>query len=802
MSERTEQLQQTIKGMLNAGVRRTTFYPLISESLKQTRGKPRSIRRAMGFAHLLDNVEQAVLPHELLAGSITGMWPLAEDNVSLEQRLMEGRQAVASYLRERLHHPPAKAVERWALMARDHYDARIRFSELQEVAQVLSHEFNGSHDLPYAELYQVLENHFVFDYGEQVRASLAELPWFASNHLSLSFKKALEQGLGKLKKEILSNQSRANETAQKEFYDTTLIAIDAAIRFIHRYARTLEQAAIQAPSVRANELREMAGICDLIAEDVPQTFRQALQLVWMIHLISNIGGGAAMSFGRFDQYMQPFYQRDRAAGLTTTEEAKELIAHLWLKTNEPKMRTVQSLALSGISRAGHDGTNDVTYLCLDVIAEVREPYPNTCVRMHKNSPAELWDKVIDTLRVGIGQPMIFNDDAMLSGLARAGFPLEDARDYYPMGCVEVMLEGLQPTYKGIGGVVFADLLESVFRNGGPNAAGEYGCATGDLSSFETFDGFLEAYLTQLRWKVTHSIKEAEDRFKQGSRELYDPFASIFVEDCLKKGVDVCQGGARYPACFTLNGLGFGTAIDSLAAIKTAVYDRKQYSLQQVKRMLEKDFAGHEGARVQLANQPAAYGNDLDDVDSIARKVYGVFTETILQYRSPIGAFFFPQMFSYNSHINRGETTAATPNGRHRGDALSDGPGPTQGRDVSGPTCLINSVTSNDGSKLIGGCGFNMKINPDFVKGAEGRMILKSLLSTYLQKSGMQIQVNLVDQETLRKAQLSPDQYRNIIVRVAGYCEYFANLDRKLQDEIIRRTAQLEPASSSINTIMP
>ncbi len=248
----------------------------------------------------------------------------------------------------------------------------------------------------------------------------------------------------------------------------------------------------------------MAETCDWIAEKTPRTFRQALQLVWMIHLVSNIGGGSAMSYGRFDQYMMPFYARDLAEGAVTPEEARELIAHLWLKTNEAKMRTVQSLALSGIGRNGVDGTNDLTYLCLDVIGAVREPYPNACVRMHRGSPAALWEKVVDTLQLGIGLPQIFNDDAMLRGLARAGFPAEDARDYYPMGCIEVMLDGLQPTYQGIEGVVFPDLLEAVFHNGGMNADGSPGCATGELSTLRTFEDFLGACLAQLKWRVTAS----------------------------------------------------------------------------------------------------------------------------------------------------------------------------------------------------------------------------------------------------------------------------------------------------------
>ena len=777
MSERSSRLRQVLHDMVDAGPRRTTFYPLLAESLEQTRGRPRALRRAMAFAHLLDRVEQAVLPHELLAGSITGMWPLAEDQVPFEERLEEGRQVISEYLRTREANPAGAAVERWALMARDHYDADISFSDLQQVSRKLADELDGGRQLPYAELYKVLEDHFQFDYGEEVRQALAELPWFASNHLSLSFKKALQRGLGDLRKEIVTRAAQATDPSRKEFYDSTLIAIDAVIRFIHRYARTLRLAADAAEPGRAAELRQMAQICDEVAEDAPVSFRQAIQLVWMIHLVSNIGGGAAMSFARFDQYLGPFYDRDMAAGHLTRPEATELVAHLWLKTNEPKMRTVQSLALSGLARGGQDGTNPLTFVCLDALAEVREPYPNTCVRMHRGSPAALWEKVLDTVLVGIGQPQIFNDDAMLPGLARAGFPADDARDYYPMGCVEVMLEGLQPTYRGARGVVFPALLEAVFNNG----------------AMSTFGDFLDAYLAQLRSSISFSIAEAEKRLQDVNEDLFDPFASIFVDDCLEKGRDICQGGARYSACFTINGLGFGTAIDSLAAIESVVYDRKLYTLEQVKAMLEQDFTNDEAARKILLGSPA-YGNDLEEVDRIARRVYGAYTDAILGHRSALGAIFLAQMFSYNSHVNRGEITAATPNGRRRGEPLSDGPGPSQGRDTGGPTCLISSIGGNDGSRLIGGCGFNLKISPDFVRGPEGRTILKSLLLAYLEKGGMQIQVNMIDQETLRRAQSEPQLYRNVIVRVAGYCEYFTNLDRKLQDEIIRRTAQGAPVA--------
>ncbi len=787
MRDRSTELKRHIHNLCDAGVRRTRFHELAGASLAQTVGEPRPLRRAKAFAHLLDKVEQAVLPHELVAGSILGLWPLSEQTQSAEERLEQGREAVRGYLRRRASDAP-QAVSRWALMGRDHYDGSITFRQLQDLARDLQQEF-ADRNITYSEVYRVLEHEFTFDYGEPQQL-VKDLPWFASNHLHLDYGTALERGLGGIRDEILDRLQEADNPGQRTFYESALIAVEGCIRFIRRYCRTLRGVAErEADAARAAELRQMAKVCEQIAEALPETFRQAVQLMWMLHIIGNLQGGSAMSLGRLDQYLWPFYERDRSAGRIAPAEAQALLECVWLKVNEPKMRTVQSVCLGGTTAQGEDGTNELTDLCLRATHAVAEPYPNTAVRVHAQATEELWDRIADCMLSGNGQPQIFNDAVMLPGLSELGYPAADARDYYPMGCVEVMLAGMMPTYHGGGAVMFPVQLELVFTNGEANLAGETGRRTGELNEFGTFEQFMGAFLLQVRHRAESLMRAAEESYGQDATVRCDPFASLLVKDCLAKGKDVCRGGARYPRSFVLNSMGLGTAADSLAAIKTCVYQRKAVTLHELKAALDANFGGHDALRAMLRNAVPAFGNDQPEVDELAERTYREFVDAVLHHESSIGAIWSPQSFSYHSHVWRGEMTDATPDGRLRSMPFSDGIGPSQGRDVSGPTCLINSVTRLDFGPLTGGTGFNLKLNPGFVRGAEGREILKSLLRTYVERGGLQIQVNLVDQETLKKAQQRPDEYRHVIVRVAGFCEYFVSLDRKLQDEIIQRTAQ-------------
>jgi formate C-acetyltransferase len=640
-----------------------------------------------------------------------------------------------------------------------------------------------------AEVGRVLEQHFVFDYGPEVRERFTELPWVVANHLDLNYAKVVRRGLRGIRDD-LAGRLAASDVARRTFYESALVAVEAAVRFIERQAEALRQAAKGEDAERGTELRDMAAVCDRITHQAPATFREALQLVWLVHVIANVGGGSALSFARFDQYLEPFYRRDLEAGRLTREEAKVLVGCLWLKVNEPKMRTVQSLCLAGTTPEGDCGANDLTRLCLEVCREVQQPYPNCSVRVSRQTPEWLWDEIAATMQAGGGHPMLLNDGTWIPSFERLGYPPDAARDYYNMGCVEMMVQGRTGLWAGCGSVDLPGLLELVLRNGGANLAGTVGAPTGALEDLTTFEAFLNAYLAQIEHQVAAAGRYAEQEAAARAGRWFDPFASALVDDCVERGLDLYQGGSRFPPILPVSSRGIGTAADSLAAIKRVVYDQQRRTLRALWDLLERDYEGEEALRAELEHSGPCFGNDEAEVDAIAQRIFAAYTDAVhaLNQAPTAPGTFVTMMFSYTGHISGGEVTAATPNGRRRGEPISNGIDPSQGRDLAGPTALVNSVTSLEHSRLSGACAFNLKLDPGLMRGATGSRNLQALLKTYIERGGCQIQVNLVDHGTLLEAQQHPERHRNLIVRVAGYSEYFTSLDRRLQDEVIRRTA--------------
>ena len=779
MRERSERLRELIHEHDDAGARRTTFYPITAESLKQTEGEPRPIRRAKAFAHMLGTVELVVHPYELLAGSILGMWPLEPGLPSLDERRRQAIEAIERLRADKRRGGERASAHRWgSMMARDHYDANITFRDLQTLIAEMNERFADADDLSPAEIGRALEDRFQFDYGEETRRLFRELPWDVAHHLHLNYARPLRLGLGRIRDDIARRLAAAADPEKRTFYQSALIAAEALVRFVGRYAERLreEVAKPQAEPGRAAELREMAAVCGRVAEDAPQTFREALQLLWLVHIAANIGGGSALSFARFDQYMFPFYQRDIEAGRLTRDDARALLESMWLKVNGSHMRTVQSIALGGVKPDGTDGLNDLSLLCLEVCAECLEPYPNTCMRVHAGTPDEVYDRIVETMKRGIGHPCLFNDDVMVPNLVKAGYSVEDARDYFPMGCVEIMIQGRQPRWTGVGGVTFPVLLDRMLREA-------------DLDAFATFEAFLDAFCERIREHIA-AFGDNAARIDERWREVCDPFASVLVDDCVERGLDIFHGGARCAPVRSVGTQGVGTAIDSLAAIRKHVFEDRRLSLADMRDLVCDDFAGREALRCQLDRRTPCFGNDIPDVDEIARRIVTAYADAVLDLNRthPGVGHFQTVMFSYTGHVSQGEWLAATPNGRRRGETLSDALGPSQGKDTTGPTALINSVLKLDHRNITAGCAFNLKLTPTMARGAEGHEAMKNLLKTYVQGGGLQIQVNFVGQETLLDAQAHPEKHRNLIVRVAGYSERFTSLDRALQDEIISRTS--------------
>mgnify|MGYP005842614571 CR=1 FL=1 len=795
MNERIKNMAQNIQALNDEGIRRNKYYGLIAHSLRSTVDQPVQIRRAKAFEYLLDNAEQVVLPYELLAGSILGVFPVEKQQAGYEELYSKAVKLLESYLAEKNspvkkedgHRPAIKTFEaefgtkksRWALMSRVHHDASITYQQLQSLIDDMQQHFSGIKELEKYEIGRELERHFKLDYDKDEKRLFDELPWYPANHLALDYPKVIANGLESIRKYINEKLAGARTCEQEEFYISVQITINAVTRFISRYAGKLleESGRTDTPPERSLELKEMGAICKKVSEHKPDTFREGLQLLWMLHVIASIAGGSALSFAGFDRYMSELYQRDLANGTMTREEAKELLCCMWLKVNEPKMRTVQSLTLGGITPDGRDGTNDLTRLCLEVVREVRKPYPNIGVRINDISPDWLYDEVVQTIRAGIGHPMILNDRVWIPNLEKLGYPDSAANDYYNMGCVEIMIPGKQPNWGVTEPIAFPMLLEDVFTK----------WKRGEVTR-DTFDDFMDAYLTVLKNAVHKDRDEALAKKKSMLGCCYDPYASILTGDCLERGKDLFQGGSLYPTHWSVYAYGLGTTADSLSAVKKLVYDEKRFTIEELSAALDADFDGYAAIHSILDRLTPAFGNDNDFVDELAARVFQAFTDEVFLMNEGLkDDRFVSTLFSYFFHVYHGEITGATPNGRRRGETFSDGMGPSQGKDVEGPTKMINSVLKLDHSNVTGGYALNLKINPDFVKDARSRKALAALIKSYLLSGGPQLQINLVDVEALKDAQLHPEKHLDLIVRIGGYCECFVNLDRSLQNEIIGRT---------------
>ena len=784
---RTHALKTSVQDLCDAGVRKTTFYPLIAESLVETLDLPRQIRRAKAFAYLLDNVIQTVLPYELLGGSIIGMWPLVED-VPYEDNLKAAYEAVENEINPKKQEPEKELVEglsfearvnrrflsRFALMARDHYNANIRYSDMQNIIKELKIHYKGNDKIQPYTIGKVMEKFFVFDYGDDVMNLINELPWISANHTHLNYGMVINTGFGALLDKTAKLLKKATDTGdaeKEEFYTAVKISLEAVIRYITRYSDEYKKAADEeADPDRATELEEISSLLKKAATEKAGSFREAMQLMWITHIIASINLGSAMSFARFDQYMYPFYKADIDAGQITEDEARELIVHMILKVNEPKMRTVQSLALGGTTPDGLDATNDLTRIILEAAREVKMPYPNISLRVAGElTPDWAYDEAIKTIKAGFGMPMLVNDDVWIKNFESLGYPVEYAREYYNMGCVEMMIQNRQAHWLGELGntVTFPVILDSILTDHADNKL--------------TVDNF-EDIMTEMTIRIKKLVKtfggETAKRYiEENHRYAYDPFGSALIYNCLDKGKDMYHRGSELPSQMPIGGSGLGTAVDSLSVIKTMVYDRKEINLADLTKIVKSNFKGNEALRLKLSNIANRYGNDDDAVDSIAQKLFLTATEAVHSLNDGTNEDkFVNSYFSYTAHVSFGETLGATPDGRKAGEPLSDGLGPVQGKDIEGPTKLFNSLLKLDYRHLTGANATNLKISPSIMGTKTGVLAFRNLLKAFLADGGPQIQINMVRQEDLIEAQTNPSKHRDIVVRIAGFCEYFVNLD--------------------------
>jgi pyruvate formate-lyase/glycerol dehydratase family glycyl radical enzyme len=580
------------------------------------------------------------------------------------------------------------------------------------------------------------------------------------------------------------------------------IAAKAIIRYAERHAeKALELAKIEQDGQRKNELVKIAEVCQHVPAKAPRDFWEALQYYWFIHLgvTIELNTWDAFSPGRLDQHLYPFFQRGLEEEKLTRDSAEELLQCFWIKFNNqpapPKVGVTAEesgtytdfaqINLGGVRTDGSDGVNEVTYLLLDVIEEMRLLQPSASIQVSKKNPDRFIKRAAEIIRTGFGQPSVFNADLIGQELIRMGKTVLDARCGGSSGCVEVGAFGKE-NYNLTGYFNMPKVLEITLHDGvDPRSGKRVGISTGTLDEIKSMEALFHAFEKQVNYFVDVKVRGNNVIERLYAHYMPCPFLSILVNDCISSGKDYHDGGARYNTSY-IQGVGLGTMTDALTSLKYHVFERQDISLDKFIEILDENFEGSEQFRQKLLNRTPKYGNDDDEADEVMRHIFEIYFNAVDGRQNTKGGEYHINLLPTTVHIYFGSVTGATPDGRFSAAPLSEGVSPVQGADHKGPTAVIRSVAKMDHVRT-GGTLLNQKFTPQILNSEDGMEGLVQLIRTYFLLDGHHIQFNVVDAATLRQAQQHPEQYRSLIVRVAGYSDYFCDLSKTLQDEIIART---------------
>jgi len=582
------------------------------------------------------------------------------------------------------------------------------------------------------------------------------------------------------------------------------IACDAIMVLGERYAAyARELAEKETDEKRKEELLQIAANCDVVPAHRPQTYWQAIQMYWFVHLgvTSELNPWDAYSPGRLDQHLNPFYEKDVEDGILDDEKALELLECLWVKFNNqpapPKVGITlkesstytdfANLNTGGITPDGENGVNNVSYLILDCMDEMRLLQPSSNVQISKKTPQKFLKRACEISRKGWGQPAFYNTDAIIQELMNAGKTLEDARRGGTSGCVETGAFGNE-AYILTGYFNIPKIFELTLNNGYDKMSDQQlGLELGYATDFKTYEELYDAFKKQMQYFIDIKIKGSNVIEKIYAEEMPVPFLSIITNDCISKGKDYNGGGARYNTKY-LQGVGIGTITDCLVAVKYNVFDKKTFTMEELMQALDDNFEGHERILNLVRNKTPKYGNDDDYADDIMKDVFEFYRSQVTGRPNMLGGMYRINMLPTTCHVYFGDVMMASPNGRLAHKPVSEGISPEKGADVNGPTAVVKSCAKMDHLQT-GGTLLNQKFTPSVVAGEEGLNQMANLIRTYFTMDGHHIQFNVIDKETLIKAQQNPEEYKDLIVRVAGYSDHFRNLSKALQDEIIERTEQ-------------
>lgn len=637
-------------------------------------------------------------------------------------------------------------------------------------------------------------------------------------HIAVDYRRVLVEGLSGYKARTRAALDALDLTEpgalrKSAFYRSILITLDAVVAFAHRYADLADDLASTEPdAARADELRTMAAILRKVPEFPAETFREAIQATWLIQLCLQIeSNGHSLSYGRLDQYIDPFYEADLAAGRITEEQAVELLTNLWLKTiTVAKIRgwshtrfsaggpLYQNVTVGGQTPDGRDAVNPTSWIVLKSIAQTRLPQPNLTVRYHRGLSDDFMLECVEVMRLGFGMPALNSDEVIIPSLIEKGVSKEDAYNFSAIGCVEVAVPG-KWGYRctGMSFLNFMKTLLIAMNNGvDPKTGTRLADPTKHFTEMTGYDELIAAWGVTVREFQRHCVILDASADTALEENVADILCSALTEDCIGRGKPIKEGGAVYDFVSGLQ-VGIANLGDSLAAIKRCVFEDGTITTAELWEALQNDFAGTRGKEIQaLLLAAPKYGNDDDYVDQLLVDAYGIAIDEILKGkntrygRGPIGGTYYAGTSSISANVPQGASTAATPDGRNAGVPLAEGCSPSHGADTNGPTAVFKSVGKLPTHDITGGVLLNQKVNPQMLAKEEDRRKLVMLLRTFFNRlDGFHVQYNVVSRETLLDAQAHPEKHRDLIVRVAGYSAFFNVLSKATQDDIIARTEQ-------------
>ena len=767
---------------------------LATEAYKKNLNQPAVMKRALMLKNILEHMDIYIEDESVLAGNQSSVnrgapvFPEYTMKFILDELdLFEKRDGDVFYITEETKAQLRSIAPFW-----ENNNLRARGEALmpQEMQVYMDTGFFGMEGKLNAG-----DAHIVVDYADLLRLGLKDFERRAKEY-----------------KDNL-DLTRPDSIDKYQFYKAVLITIEAVRTFAGRYAALAREKAGKAAEARRAELLEIARICDKVPYEPAETFHEAVQSVWFIQLILQIeSNGHSLSYGRFDQYAWPYLEADLAAGRITEDEAVELLTNLWIKTlTVNKVRSqahtfssagspmYQNVTIGGQTPDGRDAVNRLSFLVLRSIGQTRLPQPNLTVRYHRNLNQAFMDEALEVMKLGTGMPAFNNDEVIIPSFIEKGVKKEDAYDYSAVGCVETAVPGkwgyrcTGMSYMNFPRILLMAMNRGVDMTSGKRFTEDYG----DFRNMQSFDELMQAWDNTVR-ELTRASVIVENAIDLASeREVPDILCSTLTRDCLGRGKTIKEGGAVYDFISGLQ-VGIADMADSLAAIKTLVFEGKKITAGQLMDALENDFAGPEGEQIRrlLINEAPKYGNDDARADLLVVDAYASYIDEMKKYpntrygRGPVGGIRYAGTSSISANVGQGYGTMATPNGRHARQPLAEGCSPAHSMDKNGPTAVFKSVSKLPTHEITGGVLLNQKVTPALLSTAENTKKLELMIRAFFNRlEGYHVQYNVVDRATLIDAQKHPEKHRDLIVRVAGYSAFFNVLSRATQDDIIERTEQ-------------